>query len=157
MEERKELVRCLATLWKKHKERELLYLTAMKIADIGNLRKTFSQGYLISLLFQKEINAIYDSFRCNMDDSPLCTSCTSHLAEQIQRINMNQDVVLLLSQLESETLSGYEETYLHIEIYPEETQLIKEHISRLHELRAALLQECPATLQVTHTNRLQAA
>lgn len=157
MEERNELVRCLATLWKKHKERELLYLTAMKIADIGNLRKTFSQGYMIALLFQKEINAMYDSLRCSLDDASLCKSCTKHLTQQIHRISTNQDVSLILSQLESETLTCYEEAYRHIEIYLEEAQLINEHISRLQELRAVLLQECPTTLQVTHTNRLQAA
>lgn len=140
MDERKELVSYLATLWKKHKEREALYLAAMKIDNLGKLRKLCSQGYSISLLFQREIKAIYNSFRCNFDDLELCNHCTEHLNETIKKLDNGLVLSSILVEYEMETLRNYEITLSYLDETNEEGRTIVEHISLLSEV-ANLLQK----------------
>lgn len=138
MEERKELVKSLAALWKKHKEREILYLTAMRIEDLGKLRKVCSQGYSMSLLFQREIRTIYDTFRCSFDDIELCKHCTKHLKPTIENLGNAFSAASILASQETETLRCYEEALSFLDETSEEGRVMLEHISLLTDVNALL-------------------
>jgi hypothetical protein len=138
MEERKELVNNLAALWKKHKEREVLYLAAMKIEDLGTLRKVCSQGYSISLLFQREIRNIYDTFRCSFDDVDLCKHCTKHLKPMLEALDTTCSATSVLAFQENETLKQYTVALSYLDETSDEGKMMLEHISLLKELNTQL-------------------
>jgi hypothetical protein len=138
MEERKELVKSLAALWKKHKEREILYLTAMKIENLGKLRKICSQGYSMSLLFQREIRTIYDTLRCSFDDIDLCKHCTKHLKSTIANLNTAYAATSVLAERESETLKCYSLSLSFLDESSEEGRVMLEHIALLTDVNSVL-------------------
>ena len=72
MEERtkNEFVPMIRALWIEQKNRELLYLEALKKDNMGSCRRILSQGHVSALLFQKEIKWIYDYFKGDFERNP---------------------------------------------------------------------------------------
>jgi hypothetical protein len=73
MEESKgnEFIQMIRALWNEQKKREILYLEALKKDGMGSFRRVLSQGHVSAVLFQREIRAIYDYFKCFLTDKEL--------------------------------------------------------------------------------------
>lgn len=61
----------IVKLWNLYQLKESLYKEALALEDLGPLRRTCSQGYMISLLFKKEIRLIYDQVKSILDDGDI--------------------------------------------------------------------------------------
>ena len=110
----------------------------MKIEDLGKLRKICSQGYSMSLLFQREIRTIYDTFRCSFDDIELCKHCTKHLKPTIENLDTAYAVTSILAGQEVDTLKCYSLALSFLDESSEEGRVMLEHIALLTEVNAVL-------------------
>ena len=66
-----EFVLKISALWHEQKRREFIYLLALKKEKMGPLRKMLSHGHFSALLFQREIQSLYDYFKCFLNDKDL--------------------------------------------------------------------------------------
>jgi len=71
MENMHQLVTRVAALWNLHQCREALYKQSMAFDNLGSLRQICSQGFISSLLFQKDIQWIYDDIKCALSDGDI--------------------------------------------------------------------------------------
>ena len=71
MENMHQLVARVAGLWNLHQCREVLYKQSLTLDNLGSLRQICSQGFISSLLFQKDIQWIYDDIKCALSDGDI--------------------------------------------------------------------------------------
>jgi hypothetical protein len=111
----------IRALWNEQKNRELLYLEALKKDSMGNFRKLLSQGHVSAVLFQKEIHAIYDQI----------ASLAS--LQSLENAKAPCEVASCLKKIESGTLQLYKSLRTYLERDTEAAQVLDEHLSRISE------------------------
>ena len=112
MEESKgnEFILMIRALWNEQKKREVLYLEALKKDGMGPFRRVLSQGHVSAVLFQKEIRAVYDYFKCFLNDKELAdqNQIASHASLQLlENANGKEEVASCLKKIEAATLQLY--------------------------------------------------
>ncbi|MPR36264.1 hypothetical protein [Salmonirosea aquatica] len=137
--EMKEFVEGIALLWKENKRRELLYIHVMKRDHLGNLRRLCNQGHISALLFQKEIQWIYDYFKCNLNDCDLRDAFEAAPSdhEQEAALDTMKDtgmVVRLIKEAELTTIRGYQSVLKYVDLGGEVHGILREHLDRLTHL-----------------------
>ncbi|WP_229206731.1 hypothetical protein [Dyadobacter crusticola] len=141
----------IRALWNEQKNRELLYLEALKKDSMGNFRKLLSQGHVSAVLFQKEIRAIYDYFKCFLTDKELGdTNQIASLAslQSLENAKAPCEVASCLKKIESATLQLYKSLRSHLDRDTEAVQVLDEHLSRISEFYEVLCK-----LEVSSTAR----
>ncbi|KAA0991831.1 hypothetical protein [Dyadobacter aurulentus] len=131
----------IRALWNEQKNRELLYLEALKKDSMGSFRRLLSQGHVSAVLFQKEIRSIYDYFKCFLTDKELSeTNQIASLAclQLLENAKAPSEVAACLKKIEGATLQLYKSlrTYMDREI--EACRILDEHLSRISEFYEVL-------------------
>ncbi len=144
--EMKEFVEGIALLWKENKRRELLYIHVMKRDHLGNLRRLCNQGHISALLFQKEIQWIYDYFKCNLNDCDLRqefeAAPTDHEQQAtLDTLNDTNMVVRLIKEAELTTIRGYQSMIRFVEREGEVHTILRDHLDRITHLCSELGRE----------------
>jgi hypothetical protein len=135
--EMKEFVQGIALLWEENKRRELLYIRLMKSDQLGSFRRLCNQGHITALLFQKEIQWIYDYFKCNLNDSDLQTafeSATSIQETGLDGMEDNGTLVRLAKEVELTTIRGYQSVIRFIDQEGEVYDILRDHLDRITHL-----------------------
>lgn len=138
MEESKgsEFIQMIRALWNEQKKREILYLEALKIDGMGPFRRVLSQGHVSALLFQKEIRAVYDYFKCFLNDKELADHnqiSTRTSLQLLENANGKEDVASCLKKIEAAAIQLYRAISLHLDREPEALRLMDEHLVRTSE------------------------
>lgn len=132
--EMKEFVQGIALLWKENKRRETLYMAIMRKDHLGNLRRLCNQGHISSLLFQKEIQWIYDYFKCALRDSDLdqCADDSSwQMVEAVDGATEPGAIVRLINEAELVTIRSYQAMIRFAEKDGEAYRILREHLDRI--------------------------
>ncbi|WP_207505031.1 hypothetical protein [Telluribacter humicola] len=137
----KEFVQCTAMLWNEHKKREALYVEAMKKDDLGSLRRVCNQGHISALLFQKEIQWVYDYFKCMLNDCDLRENTIKSNTVSLDRIEDRTLLARLLKDAEYSTIHCYQKVLKFLDKDSEEASMMHEHIARLSDLYEVLAKE----------------
>ncbi|GGH43741.1 hypothetical protein ACN9ML_14795 [Dyadobacter endophyticus] len=138
MEESKgnEFILMIRALWNEQKKREVLYLEALKKDGMGPFRRVLSQGHVSAVLFQKEIRAVYDYFKCFLNDKELAdqNQIASHASLQLlENANGKEEVASCLKKIEAATLQLYKSLRHYLDREPEAQRLMDEHLTRTSE------------------------
>ena len=135
--EKREFVQSIALLWEENKRRELLYIRVMKNDHLGNFRRLCNQGHITALLFQKEIQWIYDYFKCNLSDSDLRVAFedTPHIqSAEFDGTEDNSTLVRLIKEVELTTIRGYQSVIRFINPEGEVYDILRDHLDRITQL-----------------------
>lgn len=138
MEESKgsEFIQMIRALWNEQKKREILYLEALKIDGMGPFRRVLSQGHVSALLFQKEIRAVYDYFKCFLNDKELADHnqiSTRTSLQLLENANGKEEVAACLKKIEAAVIQLYRSITLYLDREPEAQRLMDEHLVRTSE------------------------
>ncbi len=133
--EAKEVVKKLAVLWKEHRKRELLYMLVMKKENLGNLRRLCHQGHISALLFQKELQWVYDYFKCNLNDGDLKELVLTEYPGEFSLSKVEDRGVLIrvLKETEWSALLQYQSVLKVVDRESEVFTILREHLDRLSE------------------------
>ncbi len=142
----KEFVEGIALLWKANKRRELLYIHVMKRDHLGKMRRLCNQGHISALLFQKEIQWIYDYFKCNLNDCDLREEFEAAPVDhaQVTTLDTLRDtrmVVRLIKEAELTTIRGYQSVIRFVDREGEVHNILREHLDRITHLCSELGRE----------------
>jgi Ca2+-binding EF-hand superfamily protein len=142
MDEAKDIKQGVARIWRMYKRQESLLRSAMGICTSCKLRRVFSNGYMMSLLFKKDLGSMYESVKSNLDDGELSAitraddDASDHSSEYelLTQINLQQEAMLeeyrkLLSRLDKDS---------------EAARACEEHIEKLATLEGVLAKELDA-------------
>lgn len=132
----KEFIQLIRSLWNEQKTREILYLEALKKDEMGPFRRLLSQGHVSAVLFQKEIRAIYDYFKCFLNDHELTdyNHISAHASLQIlENAKEKEEVASCLKKIEAAVIQLYKGVRSYLEREPEAQRLVDEHLSRTSE------------------------
>lgn len=135
--EMREFVQGIALLWEENKRRELLYIRVMKNDHLGNFRRLCNQGHITALLFQKEIQWIYDYFKCNLSDSDLRTAFEDAVPTQetvLDGVEDNSTLVRLINEVELTTMRGYQSMLRFVDQEGEVYDILRDHLDRITQL-----------------------
>ena len=135
--EKREFVQSIAMLWKENKRRELLYIRVMKNDHLGHFRRLCNQGHITALLFQKEIQWIYDYFKCNLSDSDLRVAFehTPHgQSTEFDGTEDNSTLVRLIKEVELTTIRGYQSVIRFVNPEGEVYDILRDHLDRITQL-----------------------
>jgi hypothetical protein len=131
-----EFIQMIRALWNEQKKREVLYLEALKKDGMGPFRRVLSQGHVSAVLFQKEIRAVYDYFKCFLNDKELAdqNQIISHASLQLlENANGTEEVASCLKKIEAATLQLYKSLRHYLDREPEAQRLMDEHLTRTSE------------------------
>jgi uncharacterized protein VirK/YbjX len=143
-----EFVPMIRALWNEQKNRELLYLEALKKESIGSFRKLLSQGHVSAVLFQKEIRVIYDYFKCFLNDKELGdTNQIASMAslQSLENANGLPEIAACLKKIEAGTLQLYKSLRTYLEREFDTVDVLDEHFARISEFHEAL-----SNLEMSH-------
>ena len=135
--EMKEFVQGIALLWEENKRRELLYIRVMKNDHLGNFRRLCNQGHITALLFQKEIQWIYDYFKCNLSDSDLRAAFEEVPSTQefaLDDMEDNSTLLRLIKEVELTTIRGYQSAIKFVDQEGEVYDILRDHLDRITHL-----------------------
>ncbi|KQS30945.1 hypothetical protein [Dyadobacter sp. Leaf189] len=139
-ESSRDIVKCTARVWRLIKKQEELFRSVMGLEISAALRKTCSNGFMISLLYKKEMGALYESVKCNLNDGDLASITRSKNDDSMDADNLAG----LLSDLirgEQQLISAYELLLSHIDEDSEAALACHAHISQLASLSHTLAAE----------------
>lgn len=131
-----EFIQMIRALWNEQKKREILYLEALKKDGMGPFRRVLSQGHVSAVLFQKEIRAVYDYFKCFMNDKELTDQnpiFASASLEILESVNGKEEVASHLKKIEAVVIQLYKSLCNQLEREPEAQRLMDEHLVRTSE------------------------
>jgi hypothetical protein len=135
-----EFIPMIRALWNEQKNRELLYLEALKKDSMGTFRRTLSQGHVSAVLFQKEIGCIYDYFKCFLEDKELGDNQISSKAslQILENLHEKEQIAGCLRKIEEGTLQLYKSLRTYMERESEIKKVLDEHLVRISEFYEAL-------------------
>jgi c-di-AMP phosphodiesterase-like protein len=136
-----DFVQMIRALWNEQKNREILYMEALKKDSMGSCRRILSQGHVSALLFQKEIKWIYDYFKCFLTDKDLgdTNHITSHKAlKMLEDIEEKEQIATCLKRIEAGTLQLYKTLRTLVDKDSEARLMLDEHLVRISEFYEAL-------------------
>ncbi|TLU99407.1 hypothetical protein [Dyadobacter luticola] len=135
-----DFIPMIRALWNEQKNRELLYLEALKKDSMGSFRRILSQGHVSAVLFQKEIRWIYDYFKCFLEDKELADNQISSMAslQMLENLTEKEDIASCLKKLEAATLQLYKALCTYMDREYEIKRMLDEHLIRISEFYDAL-------------------
>lgn len=123
-----------------YKRQESLFRSAMGLDMSSRLRRICSNGYMMSLLFKKDVGCMYESVKSVLDDGELSsiTRSTDEFDDQMA------DRYELLSQITSHQqvmLQEYQALLPHLDYDSDAARACSEHIDKLSILESSLVKE----------------
>jgi hypothetical protein len=136
----------IAKLWNIHQQRENLYKQTMTLDNLGPLRKLCSQGYMVSLLFKKEINWIYDQIKCTLSEADISKRISSQSTSSLLVSSENESIMTnQLIEHEDKIIKMYKLLLNDQDITFETKQILSEHLDKLADLYHTLKKEIAKT------------
>jgi len=133
-------VKCIARVWRLTKKQKELFKALMGREISSNLRRVCSNGYMISLLYKKEIGNLYEAVKCNLNDGDL-VSVTRNMDMQATKEDDPIKLLALLIDEQKRLMEAYEALIPHLDQGSEAALACRQHVDELGEIRYTLLEE----------------
>ncbi|MCE7063751.1 hypothetical protein [Dyadobacter sp. CY326] len=150
-----DFVKTIRALWNEQKNREILYMEALKKDSMRPSRRFLSQGHVSALLFQKEIKWIYEYFKCFLTDKDLgdTNHITSFVAlKMLEDVEEKEQIASCLKRIEAATLQLYKSLRTFVDKDSEARIVLDEHLVRVSEFYDALTKlEVGARKSISYT------
>jgi hypothetical protein len=156
MEEIGEIKKCVARLWRLYKKQQSLFQSAMALDLSFKLRGLFSNGYMMTLLFRKDVDLMYELLKDNLYDGDLSSIIRSNESFDPDLANQQEVLTALIAQQQN-ILDVYEQLLPQIDGDSEAAFYCDEHIEKLFCLEQALKKELLHHIQLEEQSRLSAA
>ena len=137
----KELILMIKALWNEQKNRELLYLEALRKDVNGSFRRVLSQGHVSAVLFQREICWIYDYFKCFLNDKELSEAnadLSRTATKMLENVEQQEDIARYIKRNEAATLQLYNSLRGYMDKDSEARKVLDEHLERISEFYETL-------------------
>jgi hypothetical protein len=132
----------IAKLWNTHQQRENLYKQSMSLDNLGMLRKFCSQGYMVSLLFKKEISWLYDQIKCTLSEGDISGGIENYnLPNLVISSDNHLSVIKMLMEQEDKTIKMYKSLLTDEDISYDAKLTFLEHMDRLNQIYLCLKNE----------------
>jgi len=140
MNDVKEVTKCVARLWRLYKRQESLFRSAMGLNTSCRLRKVFSKGYMMALLFRKDVDAMYQSMKNSLHDGELSSIVRSTDGFDPE-LATEYEVLAELASQQQIMLKAYEQLLSTLDDGSEAALCCDEHIEKLSCLENDLEKE----------------
>lgn len=140
MKDIKEITKCIARLWRLYKRQESLFRSAMKLDTSNKMRKVFSNGYMMTLLFRKDVDSMYESTKSILHDGDLSSIVRSMDEFDPEEANEMRVISELATQNQI-MMEVYEQLLSGLDNGSEAALRCDEHIEKLSGLGNVLEKE----------------
>lgn len=140
MSEVRNMVKCMARIWRMYKRQESLFRSAMGLDMSSRLRRICSNGYMMSLLFKKDVGSMYESVKSNLDDGEL-SSITRSVDEFDGQTVDRYELLLEIASHQQVILQEYQALLPHLDHDSDAARACSEHIDKLSILESSLVKE----------------
>lgn len=140
MSDAKNIVKCVARIWRMYKRQEALFRSAMGLDTSSRIRRICSNGYMMSLLFKKDVGSMYESVKSNLDDGELSSITRSTDDFDTDAVNQHELLVALASH-QQVILEEYRALLPHLDQDSDAARACSEHIDKLSVLESSLVKE----------------
>jgi hypothetical protein len=130
----------IARIWNQHQYRKDLYMQAMSMENLGSLRRVCSHGYISSLLFQKEIQWIYDQVKCSLQDGEISRKLNDVAVPIFGNID-KLSIARILREQEQKTIRIYKRLVSGIVLSKDENDIFSDHLQKLQDIDFQLNKE----------------
>ncbi|MGV3600840.1 MAG: hypothetical protein ACO1N1_06520 [Dyadobacter fermentans] len=134
------MVKCIARIWRMYKRQESLFRSAMALDMSSKLRRICSNGYMMSLLFKKDVGSMYESVKSNLDDGELA-SITRSVDELDAEMVDRYELLTEIATHQQVMLEEYRALLPHLDQDSDAARACSEHIDKLSTLENWLIKE----------------
>lgn len=141
----------IVRLWGLHLYREDLYRRTLSMHNLGSLRRVCSQGYSSSLLYKKEIQWIFDSSKCTLEDGDIHQYQngkplpSSELSVEDKPFLLNK-----ILEIESKTIALYQALLAQANLSYDATSILSDHLAKLNDIKSKLYLEINSDIPTVH-------
>jgi hypothetical protein len=139
MNDARDIIQCVARIWRMYKKQESLFRSAMMLCTSCKLRRVFSNGYMMSVLFKKDLGSMYESVKSNLEDGEL-SSITRADDFHMDHTSEHELLAQISSQQEI-MLEEYRKLMARLDKDSEAARACDEHIEKLASLEGLLAKE----------------
>ncbi|MCF0071052.1 hypothetical protein LZD49_11260 [Dyadobacter sp. CY261] len=140
MSDASNIVKCVARIWRMYKRQESLLRSVMRLDIPSRVRRICSNGYMMSLLFKKDVGSMYESIKNNLNDGEL-----SSITRSVDEFDADvMDSFALLSEIATHQqiiLKEYRALLPHLDPASDAARACSEHIDKLSVLESSLVKE----------------
>ncbi|GGM84557.1 hypothetical protein GCM10010967_15580 [Dyadobacter beijingensis] len=123
-----------------YKRQESLFRSAMGLDTSSKLRRICSNGYMMALLFKKDVGNMYESIKSNLDDGELSSIVRS--ADDFDGESIDQHALLSEIALHQQTiLEEYRALLTQLDQDSDAARACSEHMDKLAFLESSLTRE----------------
>lgn len=144
----------IVKLWNLYQLKESLYKEALTLEGLGPLRRTCSQGYMISLLFKKEIHWIYDQVKSTLDDGEIDNF---RMKQGLHNMIVTSESKSLLTDMileqENKTIRLYRKILESDNLSYETHGLLTDHFEKLKEINFTLQHQAAGIVKPQYTSQ----
>jgi hypothetical protein len=137
MQDRRELVKLVARIWRTHYKQEALYKYLMSMDVSGKLRRLCANGHMSSLVFRHEINQIYEILKCSFSDGDLC-SIVKNDDESNSENACQASILNSVIEGQADSIASYLAIMELLWDNPEKRRLCADHLEKLKDLSQKL-------------------
>ena len=123
-----------------YKRQESRFSSAMSLDMSSRLRRICSNGYMMSLLFKKDVGSIYESVKCYLEDGEL-SSITRSVDEFDEEMADRYDLLYEIASHQQVILNEYRALLPHLDHDSDAARACSEHIDKLSVLESSLVKE----------------
>lgn len=135
-----DITKSITRLWRLYKQQESLFRLGMSLNTSFELRKVFSSGYMMTLLFKKDIDAMYQTIKNNLRDGDLSSIVRNMDGFDPESAN-EQEVLSMLASQQQMILEAYRQLMSKLDHGSEAAHCCDEHIERLSHFESVLSRE----------------
>jgi len=140
MSDASNMVKCIARIWRMYKRQESLFRSAMALDVPSKLRRICSNGYMMSLLFKKDVGCMYESVKSVLDDGEL-SSITRSADEFDDGLADRYELLNEIASYQQVILNEYRALLPHLDHDSDAARACSEHIDKLLVLESSLAKE----------------
>lgn len=139
MNDTRDIIQSVARIWRMYKKQESLFRSAMRLNTSCRLRRLFSNGYMMSLLFKKDLGSMYESVKSNLEDGEL--SNITRADDFHSDIPGEYELLSQISAQQEVLLEEYKALLSRLDEDSEAARACDEHIEKLAGLESLLARE----------------
>lgn len=130
----------MARIWRMYKRQESLFRSAMGLDVPSRLRRICSNGYMMSLLFKKDVGSMYESVKSVLDDGELA-SITRSVDDFEDQLADRYELLSEIASHQQVILREYQALLPHLDHDSDAARACSEHIDKLSFLESSLMKE----------------
>jgi hypothetical protein len=152
MENLPAFVNGIVQLWNINQYREQLYKEAMSMDNAGSLRRVYSQGYISSLLFKKDIQYVYDGIKCSLQDGDISKKILGRITPGTLAASLDKlSIARLVRDQEQKAIRIYK-NFISTILISEDDTMLSDHLEKLMDIHYQIDRELSKSNEYLHAH-----